>query len=215
MSVRAASPVTHELPATSSAEEGPVRWALGVLLIVGGVLGIIASFALTMDKFLLLEHPGAALSCNVNDVIQCGTNLEAWQGRVFGFPNPLLGLLMFPAPVFVGAALLGRVRFPRWFWVVFNAGLVFALGFVIWLVGQSFWVLYTFCPWCGLVYFAVIPMALAVTFYNLREGNLSSKPTAQRLGAVLFTWTPLISLSVLVVVLICAQVQLDIVSQIF
>ena len=72
------------------------RRILALLLIVGGVLGLIAAFALTMDKFQLLEHPSSSLTCNINSGLQCGKNLESAQGSVFGFPNPLLGLMSSP-----------------------------------------------------------------------------------------------------------------------
>ena len=31
-------------------------------------------------------------------IVQCGTNLSSWQGAVFGFPNPIIGLAGFVAP---------------------------------------------------------------------------------------------------------------------
>src|SRR6187402_3820780 len=114
---------------------------LGVALIVGGILGLVASFALIMDKFSVLEHPQSTLSCNVNQVLQCGTNLESWQGRLFGFPNPIIGLVCFGAPIFVGVAMLGGVRFPRWLLAAFTFGMFLAITFVAWLATQSIWVL--------------------------------------------------------------------------
>ena len=84
--------------------------------------------------------------------MQCGTNLNSPQGAVFGFPNPLLGLGGFVAPIAVGVGLLAGARFARWYWWLFNLGLAGALAFVIWLIGQSFWILGVLCPWCTLVW---------------------------------------------------------------
>jgi len=45
---------------------------LGWLLSVGGVVGWISSFILTIDKIKLLENPNYISSCNVNSVLACG-----------------------------------------------------------------------------------------------------------------------------------------------
>lgn len=188
--------------------------ALAVLLIVGGLLGLLAAFELTIDKFAVLEHPTAAASCDFSVLVQCSTNLKSWQGSLFGFPNPIIGLVGFPAPIFVGVALLAGARFPRWFWGLFNLGMLLALAFVIWLISQSIFVLGTLCPWCMLVWSVVIPMTLAVTLYNLGADNLPIGRGARRVGAALYGWTPLISLLAYVVVAVLAQVRLNVLGAI-
>lgn len=188
--------------------------ALAILLIVGGLLGLLAAFELTLDKLQVLEHPHASLSCNFSVLVQCGTNLKSWQGSLFGFPNPLIGLVCFPAPVFMGVATLAGVRFPRWFWSLFNLGLLGALAFVVWLMAESIFVLGTLCPWCMLVWSVVIPMFVATTLYDLGQGNLPVGRGARRVGAALYGWTPLISLLAYVVVAVVAQLRLDVLAQI-
>ena len=39
-------------------------------------------------------------------------NLESWQGSLFGFPNPILGLTGWMAPIVVGFAILAGAGFP-------------------------------------------------------------------------------------------------------
>jgi uncharacterized membrane protein len=188
--------------------------ALAVLLIVGGALGLLAAFALTMDKFAVLEHPAAQVNCDFSVLVQCSTNLKSWQGSLFGFPNPIIGLVCFPAPIFMGVALLAGARFPRWFWVVFEVGMLLALAFVIWLMSQSIFVLGTLCPWCMLVWSVVIPMTVAVTLYELSAGLLPIGRGARRVGAVLYGWTPLISLLAYVLVAVLAQLRLNVLGTI-
>jgi uncharacterized membrane protein len=132
---------------------------------------------------------------------------------VFGFPNPLLGLMMFPAPIIVGVALLGRVRFPNWYWVLFNLGHWFAIGFIAWLSTESIYRIGTLCPWCALVYAVVIPMWLAVTLHNMAQGRYGR--VFVRAGAALVTWVPLLSLALYVVIALEAQLRLDLLSQLF
>lgn len=88
----------------------PVVYA--VWLIVAGVIGWWAAFELTVEKFVLLADPDASLSCDLSSFIQCGKNLDSWQGSVFGFPNPLLGIAGWMAPIIVGVAVLAGARFP-------------------------------------------------------------------------------------------------------
>jgi uncharacterized membrane protein len=183
---------------------------LAILLIVGGIVGLVAAFALTLDKFAVLEDPTFVPSCNISVLVQCGVNLKSPQGSAFGFPNPLLGLMMFPAPIIVGVASLGGVRFPRWFWAAFNVGMAFAIGFVAWLMSVSVWVLFTLCPWCMVVWAVVIPMSIATTLYNLREQNLPLGGRVARLAGRAYGWTPIITLVVYVIFAVIAQARLDV-----
>jgi uncharacterized membrane protein len=196
--------------------EAPARrpTALAILLIVGGILGLLAAFALTLDKIALLQDPNFVPSCNISPLVTCGKNLGSTQGSAFGFPNPLLGLMGFPAPIAVGVGLLAGARFARWFWLLFNAGMLFALGFVIWLISVSIFQLGTLCPWCMLVWSAVIPMTFATTFYNVSAGNLPVGRPLRRVGAFLYGWTPLVSLLAYVAVAVLAQIRLDVLGSI-
>lgn len=195
-----------------SSEREP-RLALGILLVVGGALGLLASFSLTKDDLTLLTNSHAHLGCTVSSTLQCGKNILSWQGRLFGFPNPLLGLMLFPAPIVVGAALIGRVRFPAWFWIVFNLGMWFAILFVAWLSSESIYVVGTLCPWCALVYAVVIPMWLAVTLQNMAAGR-AGRPLV-KVGAALLPWVPLLTLLGYVVIALEAQLRLNILESLF
>ena len=182
--------------------------ALAILLIIGGTLGLLAAFELTLDKFFVLEHPGAHTSCYVSLLLQCDRNLASPLGSVFGFPNPMIGLMTFPAAIIVGVATLGGVLFPRWFWGLFNLGMLFAIGFVAWLISQSIWSLGTLCPWCMLVWSVVIPMSLATTLRNMAEG-VFGRPFV-RFGAALSSWTPLLVVVAYLVIAVFAQLRLDV-----
>jgi uncharacterized membrane protein len=188
-------------------EQSRIPWAMGIFLIITGVLGWWAAFSLTVDKFALLADPSADLDCNISPLVQCGKNLGSWQGAVFGFPNPILGLGGFVAPIAVGVALLAGARFARWFWIAFNVGVAGAFAFVIWLISQSIFMLGTLCPWCMLVWSVTIPMFWVLTFRNARDGVYGRR--LQPVGRALLMWViPLTVLCYLTVALL-AQVQLD------
>ncbi|WP_375390199.1 vitamin K epoxide reductase family protein [uncultured Amnibacterium sp.] len=190
---------------------------LAILLVVTGIVGLIAAFALTLDKIAVLENPSAQLSCNFSVLIGCSKNLTSPVGSAFGFPNPLLGLMMFPAPLIVGIASIAGVRFPRWFWAAFNVGFAFAIGFVIYLISNSIFNfdLRVLCPWCMTVWSVVIPSSLAVTLYNLREQNLPLGGRVARVAGGLYGWMPILTLVCYLIFAVVAQINLDVLGNLF
>jgi uncharacterized membrane protein len=184
--------------------------ALAIFLIVAGALGWWASFSLTIDKILILQNPQADLDCNFSLIVQCGKNLESWQGSVLGFPNPILGLGGFVAPIAVGVALLAGARFAGWFWIAFNVGLAGALAFVIFLITNSVFVLGTLCPWCMLVWSVTIPLFWIVTARNLAEGVFGGG--ARAAGRFLRSWAIPITIVCYALVALVAQLRLDIIG---
>jgi len=190
-----------------SAKKRPV--VLAVALIVFAVIGWIAAFALTVEKFALLSDPKADLSCDLSVLVQCSKNLESWQGSLFGFPNPILGLSGWIAPLVVGAAILAGARFNRWFWIVFNVGVAGALALVIFLISQSIFVLGTLCPWCMVTWVVTIPTFLLVTLRNMKHGVLPGK----RIGAAAYSWVPAIAFICYIAVAVLAQLRLDVIHR--
>lgn len=178
-------------------------------LLIAGVIGWVAAFALTVEKFHLLENPGSSASCDFSVIVQCGANLASAQGSVFGFPNPLLGLTGWVAPLVVGAAVLAGARFARWFWLLFWAGIAFAFGFVVWLISQSIFVLGTLCPWCMVTWVVTIPTFYAVTLHLLRSGIVPVPQRLRDLAASLMGWLPVLAVVSYAVVALIAQLRLD------
>jgi uncharacterized membrane protein len=190
-------------------------WIFGIWLVIAGIVGEIAAFALTVEKFELLKNPDAILSCNVSVWVQCGKNLDSWQGSVFGFPNPIIGLVCWMAVILMGVAVLAGVRFPRWWWIAFNIGVALAVVFVIWLASQSIFApnLRTICPYCLLTWTVTYPTFFAVTFRNMAEGVLGER--ARRAGRMLLPWVAPITIVVLLVILVIAQLQFPIIQSLF
>ena len=186
--------------------------ALAIFLIVAGVVGWIAAFALTVEKFALLTEPQESLGCDFSILVQCSANLNSWQGSLLGFPNPIIGLGAWIAPIVVGAALLAGARFDRWFWITFNVGALAAITFVAWLISQSIFVLGTLCPWCMVTWLAAIPFFWVVTLRNLSSGVFGERPRG--VGEVLYRWVPTITFASYLLVAVLAQVRLDVVNHI-
>ncbi|MEE1786318.1 vitamin K epoxide reductase family protein [Streptomyces sp. SP17BM10] len=144
----------------------PFAW----LLLVGGALGLFASAVLTLDKLRLLKDPSYVPSCNINPIISCGSIMRSEQAEAFGFPNSLLGLAGFAVVTAIGAGLLAGASYRRWFWLGLQAGTVFGIGFVTWLMYQSLYRIGALCPYCMVVWVGVVALFWYTTLHNLRSG---------------------------------------------
>ena len=193
------------------ADKRPI--GLAVTLLITGLVGWIAAFALTVEKFVLLADPDASLSCDISVLVQCRANLDSWQGSLFGFPNPILGITGWAAVIVVAVALLAGARFDRWFWIVFNLGVAGAMALVIFLIISSIFVLGTLCPWCMVTWVATIPTFLIVTLHNLRSGTIPLPARGRAIAAATYGWIAIISLGLYLVVAVIAQLRLDVLGR--
>jgi uncharacterized membrane protein len=126
--------------------------------ILFGLLGWVAAFSLTLERIHVAADPDAVLSCDMNIFISCKSVMLTDQARLFGFPNPLIGLAAFMAPVFVGFAVLAGAKFKMWFWRLYLVGLSLGFVFVLYLFIQSTFVIHVLCPYCMLAWVAMIPL---------------------------------------------------------
>ncbi|MFF8832999.1 vitamin K epoxide reductase family protein [Streptomyces sp. NPDC015131] len=180
---RAATPDTST---SGPAAVGAGR-AFAWMLMVTGAAGVLAAWVITLDKFKLLEDPNFTPGCSLNPVVSCGSIMKSEQASVFGFPNPMLGLVTYGMVVAIGAGLLSGARHRRWFWLGLNAGTLFGVGFCMWLMYQSLYEINALCLWCCLAWAATIVMFWYVTAHNVRHGLLPA-PRAVRGFLDEFTW---------------------------
>ncbi len=162
------------------------------LLVFGGLLGLVASFVITLDKLKLLENPAYAPSCSINPVISCGSVMKTAQASAFGFPNSWLGLIGFAAVIIVGVSLLAGGRFKPWYWRLFNLGALFGVVFIHWLFIQSVYHIHALCPWCMVVWTVTIPIFWFTTLYNYREGHWPNPKFVRRPRAIVYEYKFLI-----------------------
>jgi uncharacterized membrane protein len=153
--------------ATRTVTPVPLRGFGAGLVVLGGV-GLLAAFTLTVDKFRLLEDPTYTPSCDRNPVLSCGSVMVTDQASVFGFPNPLLGLIGFSVVVTVGVALASGTALPSWIVRGLAIGSVTGLVFIHWLAFQSLYRINAVCPWCMVVWSVTIPTALWSVLVTMR-----------------------------------------------
>ena len=146
--------------------------ALPYILLIAGLIGYASAFVIMFDKVQILKNPAYIPSCNLNPIISCGSVMQSKQATAFGFPNPFIGLGAFPVVAVIGGAMLAGAKFKRWFWLSFNAGLLFALGFIHWLFFESVYRIHALCPWCMAVWVVSITGFWYVTLYNIDQKRL-------------------------------------------
>lgn len=161
--------------------------AFAVLLVITGAAGLLASWVITLDKFKLLEDPDFTPGCSLNPVVSCGSVMQSDQASAFGFPNPMLGLVAYGVVIGVGMSLLAGARFPGWYWLTFEAGCLFGVGFVSWLQFESLYRINALCLWCCLAWVATILLFWYVTSFVVRNGFLPA-PGWLRSFFGEFTW---------------------------
>ncbi len=189
-------------PTSSVAERAFLERLLPWVLLVGGAIGLTAAFVLTVEKIALLRDPDYIPTCSIDPVLSCGSIMRTEQAEVFGFPNPLIGLVGFAVVTTIGVVLLGGARLPRWLMLGVNGGALLGVLFVHWLIYQSLVTIGALCPYCMVVWVVTIPIFWYLTVENLRRGHLAASPRLARLavtyhGVVLTSWLVAIALAVL------------------
>ena len=143
------------------------------VMLIGGAIGLFAAIQLIVEKVAVLSDSSYTPSCDINPVLSCGSVINTEQAAVFGFPNPIMGIIGFSVVVTLAVVTLAKVTLPRWIWLGLNLGAVFGFGFVIWLTVQSLYVIGALCPWCLVVWAVMIPIFWQITAANLAAGRLS------------------------------------------
>ncbi|WP_236976628.1 MULTISPECIES: vitamin K epoxide reductase family protein [Mycobacterium] len=159
----------------------PVLSAWWVL--IGGVIGLIASVTLTIEKIELLRNSSYVPSCNINPILSCGSVMVTPQASLLGFPNPLLGIAGFTVVVVTGVLAVAKVSLPQWYWSGLAAGLLVGTGLVHWLIFQSLYRIGALCPYCMVVWAVTVTLLVVVL-------SILARPRADS-GAVprlLFGW---------------------------
>lgn len=146
--------------------------ALPWILIVAGAIGVYCAFILNQDEIQLLKQPSTHLSCSLDPIVACGNVINSNQAHALGVPNPALGLAAYAAVATIGLTILAGGKFKRWFWLLVEAGLVFAVGFLYWLLYQSMYRIHNLCPYCLTIDVVTVTAFWYVTLYNIDQKNI-------------------------------------------
>lgn len=165
---------TKVMSTSVSSKKRQNQWIFGSVL-VGSLLGLLASFVLSQEALQLASNPNAVFSCSVNLVLNCATVAKHASSHILGFPNSFLGMMTLPIMATIAVAGLAGVKFPRWFMRATLVGALLGLLFASWMFYESYFVIQALCPWCLLTDVSMLVVFFAIARYNTREGYLCAK----------------------------------------
>lgn len=182
MTVETPAPTPAEAP-TGSARGALLRplsawWVLGA-----GVVGLIASVVLTVEKIRTLADASYVPSCNLNPMLSCGSVMATPQASVLGLPNPLIGIAAFTVVAVSGVLAIARVALPSWYWIGLTLGVLAGAIFVHWLIFVSLYRAGALCPYCMVVWAITIPL-----FVVLASAVFRSRRAGGSVGQVIDRW---------------------------
>jgi uncharacterized membrane protein len=191
---------------TGAAESGAtpggvaVRPASAWWVLIAGVVGLIASVTLAIEKIEILVNPAYVPTCSINPVLSCGSVMITWQASVFGFPNPLIGIAAFSVVGVTGVLAVAKVQLPRWYWVGLMIGTALAVVFIHWLIFQTLYRIGALCPYCMVVWSVTIPLLVVVSSIALRPlaGNAAARVIHTWRWSIVALWFTAIILLILV-----------------
>ncbi len=131
------------------------KWFAWLIIFVG-IVGLIASFTLTVDKLHVLKNPHYTPPCNINPVFSCGSVMITKQAEIWGVPNTLVGIAAFSVLITIGACMLFGARLNKRFWQLFQLGALGGLAGVVYLFFQGVYRIHAICIYCMSVWIVII-----------------------------------------------------------
>ena len=153
-----------------------------LLLILVGIVGMIASTVLTLDKLHVLRDPSYNPACNINPVFSCGSVMKTKQAEIAGAPNTLVGLAAFPVLITVGVMMLFGARMHRRFWQLFQIGVLGGLAMVLYLFYQGVYRINALCIYCLSVWVVILLLVWYTTLFNIQQKNIILPKKLQKAG---------------------------------
>jgi uncharacterized membrane protein len=126
-----------------------MKQKLYLALLVMSLLGLYASFGLIIDKLALVQNKDFIVACNINPLFSCTQVMNTPYADMFGFPNPIFGLIGYASMATLAlVALLEKGELKR---VVLLFGFVSGVAaflysyFLLWI---SMFLINALCPLC-------------------------------------------------------------------
>lgn len=159
-----------------------------LVLIISGLVGFVASFVLTVEKFHILRDPTYVPGCTLNSTFSCTSVMSSWQAGLFGFPNPLIGIATFPVLIAFGVLVLSGGRISRVVWWGLQLGSLAGVVFAHWLIVQSVFVIGALCLYCMAAWAAVVPSFCYITLMTVVNDPLRPRAAPRMFWVVPVVW---------------------------
>lgn len=188
--------MSETLPAPATRPANSAR-GFGWFLTITSTIAWLASVTLVLERLELYENPNHVTSCDISPWVSCGAVMHEWQAALFGFPNPLIGIVGFAVVTTIGVSLIAGAALPRWFWMGLQVGITLAFAFIVWLWSQAVYEIRILCIYCMVVWAMTIPMFVVTTARNITNGFFGGGQKLQRFAR---EWAWVISVGLIVLV---------------
>lgn len=145
----------------------------GIILMVTGFIGLLASIELTLDKINVLKDPNFSPVCNFNPIFSCQSVMLSNQAEVAGIPNTLFGLIGFAMVIAIGAAIIAGGRLSKRFWQLWMLGMAGGFVMMLYLIFQSIYRLGTLCVFCMTTWAILLPLIWYSLLWALQHQYIS------------------------------------------
>jgi uncharacterized membrane protein len=136
-----------------------------IVSLVFAITGGISSLILLMERFAVLQDPNYQPSCSWSPIFSCMGPMASWQSSaIFGIPNYAIGLVGF-AILSLILILSFQVKLPKWVWVGYMTGALFAVSYCMWLMTQTLYEIGALCIYCMIIWTA----SIAILWLGVRD----------------------------------------------
>lgn len=141
------------------------------LIIVGGVLGLIASLILAHDTLAIAINPHYIPSCNLNPVLSCGNVITFKGDSIFGLPYPFYGIAAFGALIAAGFGVIAKAKFDKWYWLTMQVFMTVGIAGAYYLLAKSMYQIHALCPFCLSIDVLTTALFWYTTLFNIDKGH--------------------------------------------
>jgi uncharacterized membrane protein len=162
---------------------------------IGGAIGLFASFVLSHDTLEISKNSHYIPSCNLNPVLSCGNVINTAGDTIFGLPYPYYGIAVFAILIVVGASMLAGAKFKKWYWLTFQAGITLGAIGAYYLLLKSIFKIHALCPYCLSVDVVITTLFWYTTLYNIDKRVITTSSSKLK---TIYRWLRLHHLDLLV-----------------
>lgn len=141
-------------------------------LAITSLLGLIASFDLTLERFWSLKNPNHVVACDINPLFSCSSLMDRPEAEIFGFPNSMIGIATYAAMFVVAFGIWAGAKYRPWHWVGLIIGQLSGLAMVFFLMYVSFFRASSLCPWCMVTWAVTWPAVIVTIVYAMTSDAL-------------------------------------------
>ena len=151
------------------------------------LLGLWASAGLMIDQVNLLSNKSQFIECSINPLFSCTKVMNTKYASLFGFPNPILGLIGYTAMATFGLFLLTEKKLPKPYMYIALLLSFGAFAFSYFLILISVFKINTLCPLCLISAFSATNIFAIILYINFHHQHLSQRISSNSFAIKLFS----------------------------